>query len=167
MANRHARTTAKRKGSLPDPSKINPLLLKRASEVTQKLTSKNVNKNEVAEAVTREVDLPSLSIKGQPTSHAPVSGSTFRCSVDHVTGNLAAPAAAQTKGSVRGTDSSLAQFIRHNPDDVMEVVPEDYGSPELVQLLNLVRQSLPIEERSRFLRRRCAGGAIALDFRPS
>jgi hypothetical protein len=40
----------------------------------------------------------------------------------------------------------------------MEVVPEDYGSRELVQLLNLIRQSLPIEGGVGF----CAADALAV-----
>jgi hypothetical protein len=152
-------STAKRKDALPDPAKINPLLLKRVSEVTQKATAKNSNKIDVAEAVRRAVDRPSLSIKGQPTSGVAVSGSTFHCSVEQVVGGGNFWKTAEAKGSDRGSATSILQFsepVQHNSDDVMTSIPADYGSRELVQLLDLVRQSFPGE----FTWRHVAGGGF-------
>jgi len=155
LGNGRLLSTAKRKDALPDPAKINPLLLKRVSEVTQKATAKNGNKTDVAEAVTRPVDRTSLSIKGQPTSGVAVSGSTFHCSVEQVVGGGNFWKTAQTKGSDRGSATSILQFsepVQHNSDDVMTSIPADYGSRELVQLLELVRQSFPGEFTWRHVR---------------
>ena len=123
---------AKRKDALPDPAKIiNPLLLKRDGYVAQKGATET--------AVTSPVDRASLIIKGQPSAGVAVSGSTFHCSVEQVVGGKVVVSAAQAKGSDIASDTSFAQLSRHNPDDVMESIPEDYGSRELVHLLELVR----------------------------
>ena len=158
---------AKRKDVLPDPAKLNPLLSKRASE--------NTNKTETAEPVTRAVDRPSLILKGQtpaevvltvPPPHRLVKQ---KFDVGTYTGR-----AAESKGSDRGSEASPLQFsvpTPHNPDDVMTTIPVDYGSRELIELLELLRQSYNVDLTWRlqwwFWCRQCAGGAAALDFRPS
>ncbi len=161
-------STAKRKDALPDPAKINPLLLKRASEVTQKAVAKNVNKTDVAEAVTMPVDRSSLIIKGQPSSGVVVSDSTFHCSVAQVVGDEVVVAAAQTKGSDIASATSILQFsepAQHNSDDVMTSIPEDYGSRRSLNYsISFGARSRLISHGGlwRFCPRRCAGGAVAI-----
>jgi hypothetical protein len=144
-------STAKRKDALPDPAKINPPHFSTAvhtSEVAQKARAKNVNKTDVAEAVRREVDLPSLSIKGQATSGAVVSAPPFHCSVAQVADVSSFWKTAQAKGSDIASDTSILQFsepAQHNPDDVMSSIPADYDYPALVELLHLVRRAIQVK----------------------
>ena len=131
-------STAKRKEALPDPAKINPELKKCASE--------NLNKHATDEARPTAVDRRSLILKGQPNSDAVVPTSTFHCSVEQVIGGESVVETTQAKGSDGASDTSSVWMDRHNADDVMESIPADYGSRELVQLLELVRNSFATEK---------------------
>ena len=158
---------AKRKDVLPDPAKLNPLLSKRASE--------NTNKTETAEPVTRAVDRPSLILKGQTPAEVVLTvPPPHRLVKQKFDVGTSAGRAAESKGSDRGSEASPLQFsvpTPHNPDDVMTTIPVDYGSRELIELLELLRQSYNVDLTWRlqwwFWCRQCAGGAAALDFRPS
>ena len=127
-------STSKRKDALPDPAKINPLLKNRVSE--------NTNKAHVAEAVTSPFERASLIYKGQPTSEVVLSTPPPHRLVAQDLGHISLQQTAQTKGSDSGSETSTLQLsAQHNPDDVMTIIPADYGPRELVEILELLRQS--------------------------